>query len=41
VVSPGLDRKKLARSTEDAVRRMTVAALSGRIETVPFGGESR
>jgi len=29
-VEPGVDRKALARSTEDAVRRMTVAALSGR-----------
>lgn len=29
-VEPATDRKLLARSTEDAVRRMTVAALSGR-----------
>jgi lyso-ornithine lipid O-acyltransferase len=29
-VEPGIDRKLLARATEDAVRRMTIAALSGR-----------
>lgn len=29
-VEPGVDRKRLARATEDAVRRMTVAALMGR-----------
>jgi 1-acyl-sn-glycerol-3-phosphate acyltransferase len=29
-VDPTVDRKLLARSTEDAVRRMTLAALSGR-----------
>jgi lyso-ornithine lipid O-acyltransferase len=29
-VEPGVDRKSLARSTENAVRRMTVAALAGR-----------
>lgn len=29
-VEPGTDRKALARSTENAVRRMTAAALSGR-----------
>lgn len=48
-VEPGVDRKALARSMEDAVRRMTVAALSGREFTlsapvspaVPLAGESR
>ena len=29
-VEPGVDRKLLARSTEDAVRRMTAAVLAGR-----------
>ncbi len=29
-VEPGTDRKLLARTTEEAVRRMTIAALSGR-----------
>jgi 1-acyl-sn-glycerol-3-phosphate acyltransferase len=29
-VEPGVDRKALARASENAVRRMTVAALSGR-----------
>ncbi|MCC6949204.1 MAG: 1-acyl-sn-glycerol-3-phosphate acyltransferase [Bradyrhizobiaceae bacterium] len=48
-VEPGVDRKALARATEDAVRRMTVAALSGRdfavsapVSTaVSLAGESR
>jgi 1-acyl-sn-glycerol-3-phosphate acyltransferase len=50
-IRPGADRKLLARSTEAAVRRMTVAALSGRPETeaaqgfesepVPFPAETR
>jgi 1-acyl-sn-glycerol-3-phosphate acyltransferase len=44
-VEPGLDRKLLARSTEDAVRRMTAAALAGRFpaisEAVSFGMETR
>jgi 1-acyl-sn-glycerol-3-phosphate acyltransferase len=30
-VGPAIDRKALARATEDAVRRMTAAALSGRV----------
>jgi 1-acyl-sn-glycerol-3-phosphate acyltransferase len=34
-VQPGVDRKLLARATEDAVRRMTSAALSGRPLTAP------
>jgi 1-acyl-sn-glycerol-3-phosphate acyltransferase len=48
-VEPGVDRKALARSTEDAVRRMTSAALSGRefalsapvSAAVSLAGESR
>ncbi|MEX0590456.1 MAG: lysophospholipid acyltransferase family protein [Xanthobacteraceae bacterium] len=44
-VEPGADRKTLARSTENAVRRMTAAALSGREETetgaVPLAAENR
>jgi 1-acyl-sn-glycerol-3-phosphate acyltransferase len=48
-VEPGVDRKALARSTEDAVRRMTAAALSGRefgpsepvSATVSLAGKSR
>lgn len=34
-VEPGVDRKQLARATEDAVRRMTAAALSGRETPLP------
>lgn len=34
-VEPGVDRKQLARDTEDAVRRMTAAALSGRETPLP------
>lgn len=34
-VQPGMDRKLLARSTEDAVRRMTAAALAGREVALP------
>lgn len=34
-VDPAADRKSLARSTEDAVRRMTMAALSGREPALP------
>lgn len=34
-VEPGVDRKLLAKSTEDAVRRMTAAALAGREFVLP------
>jgi 1-acyl-sn-glycerol-3-phosphate acyltransferase len=34
-VEPNVDRKLLARVTEDAVRRMTVAALAGRETALP------
>ena len=44
-VKPAMDRKRLARATEDAVRRMTAAALAGRSEVlpepVPFPAETR
>ncbi len=50
-IGPGTDRKQLARVTETAVRRMTVAALAGKLEIeapqglegegVPFPAESR
>jgi lyso-ornithine lipid O-acyltransferase len=50
-IGPGIDRKHLARATETAVRRMTVAALAGKPEieapqglegeAVPFPAESR
>jgi 1-acyl-sn-glycerol-3-phosphate acyltransferase len=44
-VAPGADRKSLARSTENAVRRMTAAALSGRepakTGAVPLASENR
>lgn len=44
-VEPDLDRKVLARSTEEAVRRMTVAVLTGRAEAWPepvsFKAETR
>jgi 1-acyl-sn-glycerol-3-phosphate acyltransferase len=44
-VEPDMDRKALARSTEAAVRRMTSAALAGRLEPlsgpVPFPAETR
>ena len=50
-LGPGVDRKHLARTTEAAVRRMTVAALAGKPEieapqglegeAVPFPAESR
>lgn len=50
-ITPGADRKHLARATEAAVRRMTVAALAGKAEIeapqglegegVPFPAESR
>jgi 1-acyl-sn-glycerol-3-phosphate acyltransferase len=34
-VEPNVDRKLLARATEDAVRRMTIAALAGRETGLP------
>src|SRR5712691_7086896 len=34
-VEPDMDRKTLARSTETAVRRMTSAALAGRLDQLP------
>jgi 1-acyl-sn-glycerol-3-phosphate acyltransferase len=50
-IGPGTDRKQLTRATETAVRRMTVAALTGKPEiqapqglegeAVPFPAESR
>lgn len=39
-VEPGVDRKSLARSTENAVRRMTAAALGGREPALPEPVES-
>jgi 1-acyl-sn-glycerol-3-phosphate acyltransferase len=44
-VKPDVDRKSLARSTEDAVRQMTATALAGRKEAgsgpVPLAAENR